>query len=111
MSENTLTGKTNIWKLIASILHITSVAIMFFSTVMMVYYSYAPKLEKIIAFSVALGLHFIGCLGNLSLLWTFSTHSWNGSSQQFSLVATVVPGLIDGAMFAVLASIYSIFLR
>lgn len=79
---------------------------MFIATVWLLMLSVRPKLKQLVKFAIALGLHGLGCTGNLALLWMFSVNEGSNSSQQFSLVATVVPGLIDGIMFAVVASIY-----
>ena len=68
-----------------------------------------PKLEQIMKYGIGLVFHFLGSLGNLILLWLFTTNGWSGSNRQFACVGTVVPALLDGVMFAVLTSIYCIF--
>ncbi len=106
MATNGLTMQLGFWLLFGSIMHIVSVAVMFIATLLMTVLSIRPKMKNLVKFALSLGLHGFGCTGNLALLWTFSSKEGSYSSQQFSLVATVVPGLIDGIMFAVLVSIY-----
>ena len=59
---------------------------------------------------MGLGVHFVGSLGNLILLWLFTTNKWSGSSQQFACVGTVVPIMMDGIMFVIFLSIYCKFM-
>jgi hypothetical protein len=104
MSYNGLTRHVGFWVLFVSIMHIFSVAIMFLATIFMIVLSIKPKLKQLISFTRYLALHSIGCIGNLVLLWILNKDG--KASEQFSLIATVVPGLLDGIMFVVLFSIY-----
>eukprot|EP00826_Nyctotherus_ovalis_P050802 TRINITY_DN6273_c0_g1_i4.p1 TRINITY_DN6273_c0_g1~~TRINITY_DN6273_c0_g1_i4.p1 ORF type:complete len:207 (+),score=32.98 TRINITY_DN6273_c0_g1_i4:116-736(+) len=105
-STNALTRRVSTWMLFGSIMHILAVAIMFFSSLLLSFLSLKPRVEQMARFCAGLGLHFLGSLANLTLLWLFTTNDWRGSKQQFACIGTVVPALLNGIMFAVLAAIY-----
>ena len=106
MESDGLTNHVGFWTLFQSIMHIASVAVMFITTILLIMYSLHPKLHQLVKFAISLAFHGLGCVGNLALLWVFSVNDGSNTSRQFSLIGTVVPGLIDGIMFAVIASIY-----